>query len=79
MERMKSLMNIAGRYLKIKKKFKSNQLDIHFEDNEFTIMSFTERTEVNDFDLNLITRWLAEKYPEVCKSYEAARKHIVVG
>ena len=61
-------------FKKLRRNLNLISLDIHFEDNEFTIMSFTERTEVNDFDLNLITRWLAEKYPEVCKSYEAARK-----
>lgn len=70
------IINEYGRavFKKLRRNLNLISLDIHFEDNEFTIMSFTERSEVNDFDLNLITRWLAEKYPKVCKSYEAARK-----
>ena len=48
--------------------------EIACENSEFCIVPFTARSEQSNFDINIISQWLDNKYPNVAESYLAARK-----
>lgn len=54
-------------------------LEIVFGDTEFSIVPFTDRSLQSDFDINIISQWLGENYPNVANSYMLARKAYASG
>ena len=48
--------------------------EIFWDNDTFSVIPFADRGMESDFNINVINQWLHRKYPNVCESYEDARK-----
>ena len=48
--------------------------EIFWDNDTFSVIPFADRGMESNFDINVINQWLHRKYPNVCESYEDARK-----